>query len=205
MITIACVLRSGGDYDTLDVEKLMDGLWGNLYLPYRFVCFTDLPPQMFPMGCIPVPLWNDWPGWWSKMNLFSAAVEGDILFLDLDTIISGDLNDLAQFNRIGIMRDVYRPDGQQSSVMFIPEQEKKPVWDAFCTDPDGHMNRQGVRGDQGFLETLWLERAARFQDHLPGQLVSYKADNVATKGVPENARAVIFHGQPRPRSINWTL
>lgn len=207
MINVACVLRSGGDYDTLDVERLANGVWANLHEPYRFLCFTDLPPQVLPIGVIPVPLLCDWPGWWAKLNLYGPSFEGDLFYLDLDSIIVGDLKDLATFGRLGIMRDVYRPDGLQSSVMFIPQGAKAEIWDAFTADPDRHMaecSHGGKWGDQGFLEGFWLDKAARFQDHLPGQIASYKAD-VRQSGVHPDNRLIVFHGKPRPRDIGWQL
>jgi hypothetical protein len=197
--TVACVLRSGGDYGPDDVRRLRDGV--EAHLPgARFVCLSDVD-----VPCERIPLRHDWPGWWSKLNLFSPEVTGDFLYLDLDSIITGDLSDLASLNRLAIMRDVLRPDGLQSSCMFLPEGDRAAVWEAFTADPAGNMARFHSGGDQAFLESLWLPGPARIQDLLPGQLVSYKADVRKLGRVPDNARAVIFHGAPRPRDIGWKL
>ena len=46
---IACVLKSGGDF--LPAEE--------------FICLTDLD-----LDCQTLALDHDWPGWWSKIELF---------------------------------------------------------------------------------------------------------------------------------------
>jgi hypothetical protein len=198
-VRVACVLRSGGDYGPDDVRRLRGGV--EAHLPgARFVCLSDVD-----VPCERIPLRHDWPGWWAKLNLFSPEITGDFLYLDLDTIITGDLSDLASLNRLAIMRDVYRPTGLQSSCMFLPEVDRAPVWQSFMVDPIARMKAFAYGGDQAFLESLWIKRISRIQDLLPGQLVSYKADVRKLGRVPDNARAVIFHGLPRPRDIGWQL
>ena len=200
MITIACVLRSGGAYDAEDVARLRDGVAAHLG-EHRFLCLSDVD-----VPCERVGLDEDWPGWWSKLEMFRPDIAGDLLFFDLDTIITGDLSDMAGINRLTIMRDVYRPDGLQSSVMFIPQAEKRQVWETFTEAPDEYMAQYSGGGDQAFLEPLWGGgKASIWQEVLPGQVQSYKAAHMAEHGVPDNCRAVIFHGLPKPRGINWTL
>jgi hypothetical protein len=199
MLTVACVLRSGAVYDSLDVLKLGAGVGRNLS-GARFACLSDVP-----VPCQRIPLAADWPGWWAKMELFRPDIIGDLLYFDLDTIITGDLSDMAEIGRLTIMRDVYRPEGLQSSVMYIPHDSKQAVWDRFNGNPDRYMAECGGGGDQAFLETLWLGEAAIWQDELPGQVQSYKVADMATNGVPDNCRAAVFHGQPKPRALNWTL
>jgi hypothetical protein len=197
--TVACVLRSGGDYGPDDVRRLRDGV--EAHLPgARFVCLSDVD-----VPCERIPLRHDWPGWWSKLELCAPWVHGDAVYLDLDTIITGDLSDLASLNRLAIMRDVLRPDGLQSSCMFLPEADRAPVWKAFTARPESLMQAFSGGGDQAFLESLWLPGPSRIQDLLPGQLVSFKKDVRPLGRVPDNARAVIFHGLPRPRDIGWKI
>lgn len=197
MVTIACVLRSGGTYTPLHVGRLLVGVFKNLAVT-RFICLSDVA-----VPCERIPLIENWPGWWSKLELFRPDIDGDLLYFDLDTIITGDLSDMAAINRLAIMRDVYRPDGLQSSVMYIPQDEKKQVWERFTAAPDHFMAQYASGGDQAFLEPLWGGKATLWQEALPGQLASYKADNIAERGIPTNCRAVIFHGRPRPWEVNW--
>ena len=192
--TVLTVLRSGGDFTADHVHALRRGVarhWPT-DRPLDFACLTDTRLGLY--GVREIPLVHDWPGWFSKLEAFRPDISGDVLLMDLDTVIVGDLSDIAGVGRLTIMRDVYRPRGLQSSLVYIPEAEKAEVWQAWTQDPAEHMRRH--RSDQDFLETLWLHRARRWQDDLPGQLVSWKAD--CRGGVPEGARCVIFHGRPRP-------
>ena len=197
MIWVCCVLRSGGDFLPEHVDRLRAQV--ATHLPgARFCCLTDMPVA----GQGVFRLAYKWPGWWSKMEVFRPDLSGDILMMDLDSSLVGDLSDMAGIGRLAIMRDVYRPAGLQSSVMFLPEAERAVVWDKWMRNPHRWMSRFKRGGDQAFLETLWLDRAARWQDVLPGQVVSYKADGCAEQ-LPHNARFVAFHGRPRPWDVGW--
>ena len=198
LVTIACVLRSGGDYDGEYVARLAAGVARFCTIPHRFLCLSDCD-----VPCERVPLRYDWPRWWPKLELFSPTIEGDIFYLDLDSIPVGNFDQMAGFGRLGIMRDVYRPHGLQSAIMYIPQAEKARVWSEFMTDPYETMQHYRRGGDQAFLESLWLNSATRFQDTLPGQIVSYKKDVQPRRSVPSGARIVAFHGRPRPRQVGW--
>jgi len=195
---VICVLRSGGEYRPEHVIRLRDQV--AVWLDAPFACLSDL---RFAASRVEVlPLRHGWPGWWAKMELFRPDIAGDLLYFDLDMSIVGDLTEMAQIGRLAIMRDVYRPTGLQSSVMYLPEAARAPVWDDWIRQPAGWMQRHRRIGDQGFLERHWLQSAARWQDALPGQVVSYKAD-VLGAGLPEAARVVAFHGKPRPWDVGW--
>jgi hypothetical protein len=199
-VNVVCVFKSGGCYDAEDVFRLQQAVeW---YLPdCTFACFSDVA-----VDCDRVPLRYGWPGWWSKMEIFDPRLRGDLLYFDLDSMPVGDLRPL-DVGRLAIMRDVYRPHGLQSAVMFVPQAEKAAIWEAFTADPDATMERCTTPdkwGDQGFLEEHWIDKAARLQDLAPGAIVSYKID-VQGRGVPANAGVVVFHGNPKPRDIGWQL
>lgn len=194
---VAFVLRSGGEYRSEHVERL--AMQVRSHLPgAEFICLSDVD--------VPVeriPLKHDWPGWWSKLELFRPDIEGDLLFMDLDTAIVGGLEDIAAADGPVIMRDVYRPHGLQSSIMAIPQEIKGQVWQAFTAASERHMRRYRRGGDQAFLENHTTIRWRRWQDICPGQLVSYKADVKRLGHVPAGTRAVVFHGKPHPWEVGW--
>lgn len=196
---VVCVLKSGGEYGPEHVIRLRDQVLA--HLPgARFFCMSDI--KVAGVKCL--PLVEGLPGWWAKMEMFHPKFGSDFLYLDLDTSVVGDLSEIAGHGRLAIMRDVYRPMGLQSSVMFLTEQARLGVWQVWNSAPASHwmtIHRKG--GDQAFLERFWLEAADRWQDVLPGQIVSYKADRVGATGVPDGARLVVFHGRPRPWQVGW--
>lgn len=191
---VACVLRSGGDYDPGWVYALKRGVARHLPGPYRFACLTDVssvPPQWA------FPLRYTWPGWWSKLELFRPGLfpEGElVLYLDLDTLVVGDLSDLAAYpGEFGMMTGIYHDILQSGVMAFRPGDLTREVWETWSEAPRRYMRR--FRGDGRFLSDLLEGRADRLMDLYPGQMVSFKEE--AREGPPPGARLVLGHGQPR--------
>lgn len=193
MTTVACVLRSGGDYRPEHVAALYHGVRRHWPGPLDFMCLTDTPIDCD--GVREIPLEHEWRGWWAKMELLRLDIPGTLLYLDLDCVVVGDLTPLAALTDLTVLRDFYRPKGLQTALMVLPEHERRAVWEAFTRNPASIMAR--YRSDQEYLETHWLERATRMQDVVDG-LYSYKADRIANRGVPRDARVIMYHGKPRP-------
>jgi hypothetical protein len=191
-VTVACVLRSGGIYDAMWVERLRAGVDRHLS-EHRFVCLSDVD-----VSCERIPLEHAWPGWWSKIELF--RLKGPVLFFDLDTAIVGDLSDIAahavKADGLTMLRDFYAPEHCGSGVMAW-NGDLSPLYEAFASDPDVQMAARRARmGDQALIEEeLGRENIERWQDHLPGQIVSYKAHCLG--GIPNDARVVCLHGRPK--------
>lgn len=143
---------------------------------------------------------HDWPSWWCKMNLFAPGlIDDDLLYFDLDTVVLGDVSVLDR-GRTTMLSDFYQPHLPASGLMFIRNADKVAVWDAWQDKPHKHMSRcatQDCWGDQGFLKGVL--QAERWQDVLPGKVVSYKAH---CRNGPGDALVVCFHGHPRPWQVS---
>ena len=199
---VVCVLRSGGEYTPAHVERLQRQL-ARCLPGAELTCLSDVD-----VPCQRIPLRQDWRegrGWWAKMELFAPWVEGDLLFFDLDTSLVGDLTDIAAVRSLTMMQDFNYGAHLSSTMMFLPEADRPAIWETFCRDPLGwirHYDNPNLPnaqwGDQGFLADHGLGNAQRWQRVVPGQIYSYKADDLARRGMPGNARVICFHGQPRP-------
>lgn len=201
MLTVACVLRSGGIYDASWVARLRDGVARHLRMEHRFVCLSDVD-----VPCERIPLEHDWPSWWAKIELFKLP--GPVLYFDLDTAIVGDLTDIAkaaQSHQFCILRDFYRGgDGFGSGVMAWCSDDASFVYDKFIVSPALFMVMCRDGGDQRYLEFVFdRSKAARWQDVTPRQFVSFKVHCQAAKSVPNGARVVCFHGQPKTLELSW--
>lgn len=198
MLTVACVLKSGGIYDHIWVMRLQAMVAQHLPIPHRFVCLSDMW-----VPCERIPLEHNWPGWWSKVELFK--LEGPVLYFDLDTAIVGDLTDIArQASECAfvVLQDFYRLGlGIGSGVMAWNDLDLvRGLYTRFAENPEGWQRKAGRRGDQGYLEDVaTTENWDRWQDLLPGQIVSYKVH--CRNGVPANARVVCLHGEPKFRAM----
>jgi hypothetical protein len=190
-VIVASVLRSGGDYDCEYVRRLADGVAKHLPSA-RFVCFSDVP-----VPCDRIPLLHKWPGWWAKMELF--RLRGPVLYFDLDTVITGDLTDIAAQAHGGLvlLSDFFQPNLGQSGVMAWGG-DKSRIYEGFAANADEIMER--FRGDGEYIRAM-VPEALRWQDLVPGQVVSRKV--AGTRGHSE--RVVCFHGQPRPRDVGWEV
>lgn len=205
--SVVCVLRGGGEYAPEHVKALHAQVqrgWP-VDVPLRFVALTDTPIGR--NGVEERPLRTLWRGWWSKMELFSAAQDdlGDILYFDLDTMIVGRLDEIAAVRQLTLLTDFYRPERVQSGMMYLPAKDRPEAQAAWIEDPDTVANRW--RGDGEFLDAIWRSKAARWQEVLPDRIVSYKVHVRQRKGqsIPPGARVVCFHGRPRPwATVLWT-
>jgi hypothetical protein len=193
MLTVACVLKSGGIYDATWVERLQAGVKRHLPLEHRFVCLSDVD-----VPCERIPLEHNWPGWWSKIELFRLT--GEVLYFDLDTAIVGDLSGIASVGWPGLkmLRDFYAPDHFGSGVMAW-NGDLSAIYDAFAeTATVQMMTRRERMGDQAFIEEEFgRDRVCPWQamSALSGQIVSYKVH--CREGIPPNARVVCLHGFPK--------
>lgn len=194
-VTRVCVLRSGGEYKPAHVQWLARQVPG-------LTCLSDVDVP----GVTTMPLRHDWPGWWSKLELFRPDIEGDLFYIDLDTVITGDLAPLidAANGKTTMLSDFYWPEKPASGLMYIAQADKARVWEAWMASPEQHMRRpvgRGTIGDQGFLGSVLTPQ--RWQDVAPGRVVSFKVH--CKQQLPSKARVVCFHGQPRPwaAKANW--
>lgn len=169
-----------------------------------FACLSDIEVP----GVATIPYKYDWPGWWIKMALMDPSLPGDFLFLDLDTVIVGPMNDItAKATQLTLLRDFYRDgkklkEGLGGGLMYLPDEGRRAVWDYWMEQPQLRM-REYPRGDQFLFERFWLNEAKRWQDIVPGQVVSWKVH--CQNGVPSDARIVCFHGKPRPWEVGQFL
>lgn len=206
MLNVACVLKSGGDFDRRWVDALELSIWDKITEPHRFVCLTDsqdiLLTDRISVRC--EPLLKGWPGWWSKIELFRPGLfpEGEpVLFFDLDTVILRDITHLAGAidTDLVLLRDFYRlQTAWGSGVMGWTAGQFENIWRQFEAAPGLYMNK--FRSDQHFINWLVSSDLVRFwQDEFPGHLVSYKVH--CTEKIPAAAHLVCFHGKPRPHEI----
>ncbi len=201
---IACVLKTGGLYTGAHVQALRrqcseHASWKS------FVCLTDVfVPEI---ACL--PLRHNWPGWWSKLELFRPdvfPVGTRVLYLDLDTVIVGHLGEiLTQDAPFLALEDFYRRPpkftrGVGSGVMQWTAGDQDELYFAMADAPDEIRKTYRSSGDQRFIEARRKDSVTFWPDVVPGQIVSYKA-HCPGGVVPEGARVVCFHGTPKPWNV----
>lgn len=224
-IDCACLIH-GNLYEWGYVERLYRMICENLPYPVRFHVFTEAARE------VPAPMikhvLTDWPGvegrkkaWWYKMQMFDPVhVQGQLLYLDLDVVITGDISwttglDRAYFWSIRDFRYLWRPawQGINSSIMWWDTDKFQTVWDNFRARDLGSVLRN-YAGDQDFLNDLIDQKNRRFMDQ---DLVRSWRWQVKDGGMDMRTRSynrpgagavidpkcsvIVFHGSPKPHEV----
>lgn len=190
-----CVYRSGGEYKIEHVQRLDKQL---------FELYAISDTHIDGTRCIPMKY--NYPGWWSKMELFRPDIEADLLFFDLDTDILGDVSKYHALKETYVLSDFYFPSRSVGSgFMRIMHEDKKPVWDDWIKNADNIM--RSFRGDQDYLNKFFFNTTKRWQSYFPDEICSYKKhvkkhDRFYEGGFnKEKCNVLCYHGRPRP----WDL
>ncbi len=227
-LMVFCV-KSGAKYPADYANRLHRMVGRNLSLPHTFHCLTDdargLDPGIVVHSLTP----PDPVTCWNKLRIFGHGLAPDgaaILYLDLDVVVTGPLDDLVSFRTeetfLG-QPDWNRPLFPQfnSSVMRLTAGAHPEVADLFGTEMrDGGLRRRdewdgttlrrdkvvywrGWRrfgGDQEWITaSLRPRRSIRSRAFPPGWIVSYKKHGRG--GLPPGAKVVVFHGSPKPHEV----
>ena len=192
-------------------NRLYRGVMRNVSRPTRFIAFTDDPSgldsgvETRPIPPIKLPATGLGGSPWRKLALWSRdiGVEGDVLFMDLDVVVVGPLDDLFDYHpgELAIIRDWGDKDCGNSSVMRFPAGGAPHLVDRFEAAPLEmrrlYSNEQVyLSRESGLPMAYWPAEwcpsfKATMMPHFP--LNFYKSAQI-----PRGARVVVFTGHPRP-------
>lgn len=184
-----CVLKSGGAYSAYHVVRLREQI-GAISPDLEFICLSDVH-----VPCERIPLRYDWPGWWSKIELFNPDLDlGPCIYLDLDVSIVGDISKLAA-DRFTMCADFIRAEQKNSSVMAWSKAPEEPFWE-FRKDPYAAQKKYKnwpKIGDQALIE----DTVPVIDTFNSIDVLSYKFGGVKDF-LPVETSVVAFHGKPKP-------
>ena len=214
MLTVFCVLW-GDKYSPESVYQLKRQVENNLTIEHRFVCITDQKLDGINIQVPPVA----YPGWWQKIGLFSPRIAPSLsLYLDLDVIITGNLDDMvreygwrdlaaasnwAQSGHMSVQSSVmiWRGDTRMTRRIW---KEFDATWAAWPPTNEG-SEQHPYWGDQEWITKLYGNPGEGAVTEIKsGEVVSYKYH--CGGGLPPMAKVVVFHGDPKPekcRHIPW--
>lgn len=206
-VRVLCV-KYGSKYGPEWVLRLRSMVAKHLTYAHEFVCLTENPIE----GVDCRPLGKQLPTWWSKLSLFEpGAFPGENLYLDLDVVLTANIDGLVDAARTdtarlwmrddfsyslrkpreGLGSDMTRllggPGCCNSSVMLWSGDAVRRAWDDFKPEV---MDR--LHGDQNYLSALlWPNQIGLLPDEL---VCSFKYH--IERGQAQ-APVVVFHGQPK--------
>ena len=225
VIDCACLIHDTL-YDWIYVDKLYNSLVRNLTPEVRMHVYTE-SNRTVPQPYIHHAL-EEWPGirgpkksWWYKIQIFNSQFfNGDLLYFDLDTVITGNLdwiwqNDPQYFNAARDFKHLFRPRRTtiNSSVMWFNVQKYNYVYQKF--DPAFVLKRMArYHGDQDYIHDQVPEEYLQYLDHT--RIKSYKWElkeggyNFNTRKpyspgshtIIDGTSVLVFHGRPKPAEVS---
>lgn len=209
MQTVIC-MKWGTRYGPEFVNRMWAAVKRNTARPTRLVCLTDDETGIDPdVECHPIPdidlpesLINT-P--WRKLTLWKsplADVSGDVLFLDLDLVITGSLDAMFDYEpgRYCVIHNWTQKserNGNTSAFRF-PVGKHSYIFDKFQINPEGWLARYRIEqlyisreiSDMVFWPDLWC---ASFKHTLMPRwpLNFFKAPDL-----PSETKIVAFTGKP---------
>lgn len=210
--------RYGADY----VNRLAAAVHRHTQCDLDVVCFTDKAEgidasvKIYPIPEIklpPIPLVTGW----RKLCLFRTdlPIEGNCLFLDLDIVVTGPLDDFFTYepdwipiihNWLAVHKTWFRklPEVGNSSVFRFTANKCGFVWDQFHGEKEWALaNFQPpqtylthcIRSRMRYWPNKWVRSFKRHcQPIFPLNLL------VAPK-LPPDAKIIVFHGKPDPEDV----
>jgi hypothetical protein len=168
-LTVACVLKSGGTYLPEDVRKLYRGVERHMTGQFEFCVLTDLRKAFEDdVNIYDYGFNEEWPSWWSKIALWDRYQFdecGSVLYLDLDTIITGSLDEFverassrlrAQRADLMMLQDRRHEVLRGSGIMYWERPELLThLYDRFASDPEHYMQKYSMMpwlGDQAYTQ-----------------------------------------------------
>jgi len=200
-LTVVCVLKTGGEYTRKYSMIMQNMVERNTTIKHDFLVLTDanLVHQK------QLRLARNYPGWWSKLELF--RLKGPVLYLDLDTVIVGNIDRLAKAV-MALPENSFR--------MLTPFNEgraSKGEWASGILAWNGDFrflldNIPASKTDSFFKGWDQVYIFKKLQQHgitidsinRHAKIYSYRRHCV--DGLPKNAEIVCFHGNNRPHSTN---
>ena len=223
-------LKHGEKYSADYVNKLYNMVKRHCTVPFNFYCLTENPKDIYPeINIIPLPA--GLTGWWCKPYMYSKdlPIEGTILYLDLDVVISSNIDKLLTYSpgHWCTVRDFTRSmrpkwPKYNSSIVRFRKGQLDHVWSEYIKDPKSIQRRHF--GDQDWLyEATQKTQAMLYPD---SWIQSWKWEVRKTKewalgGTRGNRKfkhienvtprveccVCVFHGDPNPHNCEdpWVV
>jgi hypothetical protein len=214
MSLIILCMKWGKKYGPEYVNRLYQMVVRNLHKEFRFVCLTDDTQGINPkIECYPIPplkLPSNIPErGWRKLTTFSQdlyGLQGQALFLDIDVVIVGPLDDFFTYpGEFVIIHDYKRPwrVTGNSSVYRFQLAAHTDILEYFRQHQD--VIRKRFRNEQAYL-SHFLHQQGKLRYWPSSWCPSFKYHCIPrwpsnywrNPSIPENARIIIFHGECNP-------
>lgn len=207
MTTVVCVLYQGEDVPAHSlgiftpewVDRLYRGIKRNTTRPFRFVCFVDREYEFTePVESIPFKM--PYRNMFSLLEPFGEDL-GRVLFMGLDTIITGNIDHLMDYRGpFAMLKDPWF-DRPCSGVMAFPYSPE--IWDNFVANHEQAAKEATMFGLPS--DMIWLADVPHVlldDIGLAKGIYSYKAHIKPNPGLLDDSCIVYFHGAEKPHELD---
>lgn len=205
--TVAVVLYQGEDVPAHSlgiftpewVDRLYRGIKRNTTRPFRFVCFVD-QEYMFSEPVESIPFKLPYRNMFSLLEPFSEDL-GRVLFMGLDTIITGNIDHLMDYRGpFAMLKDPWH-DRPCSGVMAFPYSPQ--IWDKFAATHEEAAKRATMFGFASDMIYLADEPHYLLDDlGLAKGIYSYKAHIKGNEWRLKDSCIIYFHGREKPHELD---
>lgn len=211
MQTIVC-MKWGTRYPAEYVNRLWSMIRRNTQRPTRLACFTDdasgvaAEVAVHPLPPINLPEPVRWLPW-RKLSMWQAPLadlEGDVLYLDLDVVVTGSLDAFFDFcpGRFCVAENWTQPGSRigNTSIYRWRVGQHTEIFERFNADPESVLREYRI--EQQYISSLvddmvfWpSEWCVSFKHTL---LPRWPLNFFKAAPLPAGTRVVAFTGKPDP-------
>ena len=209
--TVIC-MKWGTLYGSEYVNRLYYAVRRNVTDDLRFICFTEDAKGIIPSVEIkPIPPITlphpEFITGWRKIAVWQAPLEdvtGDVLFLDIDIVVTGSLDALFDYKpgEYCVIENWTQP-GQKignTSVFRFPVGRFKHVYDDLMAETDRYLRE--FRIEQQYISAKIPEQVFWPADWVisfkHSCMPKFPMNYFKAPALPDTAKVVAFHGKPDP-------
>jgi hypothetical protein len=230
-------MKWGNSFHPFYVNILYNAVKKNVTGPLRFVCITDdsggIVPEVecFDIKDLELGLSFEGSGAWKKIGIYQEKlfdISGEVLFLDLDTIVTGSLDDFFDFEgrfislyswpnwkvnfKMSLGLNAWKKRVGTGVFRFIVGDQVH-LFDYFNRNPDKikslYANEERYVADYVHGSDFWPSNwILSFKRHLRQPILWDRFKQPLHP--PADCKLVAFHGKPRPHALvpdrnqNWS-
>jgi hypothetical protein len=187
MINVYTVLSVSFSHTKEYVYRIKNSIERNSTVPFNLLCLTN--EQLPGINTVPVHEY----GQWAKMELCDPRIKGRVLYLDVDTVLLGNIDFLLREERSFMCNS----NGQRrSQIMSLDETERASVWDFWSDRRDSIM--KNFRGEGAVYDFVLDEGVPTIQEIHPRRVIDF---GEANDFIPMGSKIVTFSNRDYPKNL----
>lgn len=188
MINVYTVLNVSFNHTKEYVYRLKASLERNSTLAFNFSCLTN--EQLPGINTVPIEEF----GSWAKMELCDSSVSGKIIYLDLDTVLIGNIDFLLKEESSFMCRSV--TGTRRTQIFSLDEDQRKEIWEFWKQKRNSVI--ENFKGEGSVYDFILDKNILNIQEIHPGKVLDFEE---AKEFIPIGSKIVTFSGDNHPKSL----